>query len=292
MVFGGAMVLPMSREVLLGAIEVAASAPDELSVIADVMEMPPLPFLPEEHHGRRAVLLTMIWAGDPEAGAAAVAPFRELATPLGEMVAPMPYPTIYAFSEGAGEPHANTIRSAFMPALDDASVEAIADAFETAPSGSMVQLRALGGAMARVPAGATAFAQRDAAVLFAVINVLGDPETTEATLAWNRGLFEAVAPAATGVYVNFLQDEGEDRIRAAYPNGAFERLVAGEATLRPDQRVPPEPEHPAGLIDRRHGHTEAPARQPGLLRDRIGRVERETGVEPAASTLGRSRSAN
>ena len=225
MVFGGAMVLPMSREVLLGAIEAAASAPDELSVIADVMDMPPLPFLPEEHHGRRAVLLTMIWVGDPDAGAAAVAPFRELATPLGEMVAPMPYPTIYAFTEGAGEPHANTIRSAFLPALDDASVDAIADAFESAPEGSMVQLRALGGAMARVPAGATAFAQRDAAILFAVINVLGDPGSTEATLAWNRGLFEAVAPAATGVYVNFLQDEGEDRIRAAYPNGAFERLV-------------------------------------------------------------------
>ena len=107
MVFGGAMVLPMSREVLLGAIEAAASAPDELSVIADVMDMPPLPFLPEEHHGRRAVLLTMIWVGDPDAGAAAVAPFRELATPLGEMVAPMPYPTIYAFTEGAGEPHAD-----------------------------------------------------------------------------------------------------------------------------------------------------------------------------------------
>jgi Berberine and berberine like len=219
------MVLPMSPEVLRGVIEASAGAPDELSVIADVMEMPPLPFLPEEHHGQRGVLLTMIWAGDPAGGAAAVAPFRELATPLGEMVGPMPYPAIYEFSEGAGEPNPNTIRSAFLPALDESSATAIVDALEGAPAWSMVQLRALGGAMARVPADATAFAQRDAAVLFAVINVLGDPESTEATLAWNRGLFDAVAPMATGVYVNFLQDEGPDRIRAAYPNGAFERLV-------------------------------------------------------------------
>ncbi len=223
-VFGGAMVLPLSSEVVRGTLEIAAAAPDELSVIADVMEMPPMPFLPEEHVGARAVLLTMIWSGDPADGPAAVAPFRELAAPLGQMLAEMPYPAIYALTEGAGEPHANTIRSAFLSEFDAAASDAIVSAFESAPEGSMVQLRALGGAMARVPADATAFAQRDAAVLFAVINVL--PEERAPILAWNRGLFDRVVPDTAGVYVNFLQDEGEARIRAAYPHGAYERLAA------------------------------------------------------------------
>ena len=89
----------------------------------------------------------------------------------------------------------------------------------------MIQLRAFGGAMGRVPAEATAFAHRSAAAQVVIISDFPTPESTEAATAWNRGLFAALEPRASGVYVNFLEDEGEERIRAAYPAATYERLA-------------------------------------------------------------------
>jgi FAD/FMN-containing dehydrogenase len=225
-VLAGAIVLPLTRDVLRGMTASAESAPEELSIIAMLMETPPLPFVPAEHHGRMSVMLMLVWAGDPDAGAEAVAPFRRLATPLGEIVTPMPYPGIYEFTAEAATPAATTTRSVFMRSLDDESVDAIVEALIHAPAGSMVQLRVLGGAMAHVPADATAFAQRDAVVMASVMNDVGDPETAGASMRWNRGLFSRLESRASGVYVNFLEDEGDARIRSAYPEGAYDRLAA------------------------------------------------------------------
>jgi FAD/FMN-containing dehydrogenase len=80
--------------------------------------------------------------------------------------------------------------------------------------------------MGRVPAGATAFAHRDASVLVAVINAFVDPDAVESTTAWNRSLFAALEPKATGVYANFLEDEGDARIAVAYPGETYARLAA------------------------------------------------------------------
>ena len=90
---------------------------------------------------------------------------------------------------------------------------------------AMVQLRVLGGAMADVPADATAFAHRDAAVMALVITPFEDPATEPAQRAWTESLHEALAPNDAGVYANFLEAEGEERVRAAYPAGTYERLA-------------------------------------------------------------------
>jgi FAD/FMN-containing dehydrogenase len=90
----------------------------------------------------------------------------------------------------------------------------------------MVQLRVLGGAMARVAPGATAFAQRDADLLVAAMGMFeigGDPAPAD---AWTDAAFGALGTRATGVYANFLAAEGDERIRSAYPGGAFEKLAA------------------------------------------------------------------
>jgi FAD/FMN-containing dehydrogenase len=224
-ILGGAVVLPATRDVLRSLGPIAASAPEELSVIAMLMPTPPMPFVPEEHHGAWSVMVMFVYAGDPDAGRAAIAPFTEIATPYGAAIMPMPYPGIYEFTAEAATPNANTTRSVFMEALDDASVDAILAAVESAPPSSMIQLRVLGGAMARVPVDATAFAQRDAAVMVSVMSGLDDVDA-EASIAWNRSLFAVLEARSSGVYVNFLENEGDDRIRAAYPHGAFERLLA------------------------------------------------------------------
>jgi len=190
------------------------------------MPIPPMPFVAEEHHGKLALVLMFVYAGDPEAGHAAIAPFTAVAEPYGVAAMPMPYPAIYDFTAEGGTRHPSTTRSVFMDTLDDASVDAIVDAVAAAPAGSMVQLRVFGGAMGRVPVEATAFAHRTATVQVTVMSAFVDaePGTARAATAWNRSLFTALEPRSNGVYANFLEDEGEDRIRAAYPSGAFERL--------------------------------------------------------------------
>ncbi|HEX2767112.1 MAG TPA: FAD-binding oxidoreductase [Candidatus Limnocylindria bacterium] len=225
-VLAGALFMPATRDVLRSLVPIATSAPEELTVIANVMHMPPLPFVPEDSVGTPTVMLLFVYAGDPADGQAAIAPFRAVATPIAEVVQPMPYAGIYELTREAEAPGPHTVRSLFLDAVDDASVDAIMAALETAPAGTMVQVRGFGGALSRVPADATAFPHRAAAAQVTIINMFAEPDATDAALAWNRALYAALEPAATGVYVNFLEDEGESRVRAAYPNGTYERLAA------------------------------------------------------------------
>jgi hypothetical protein len=94
-VVGGIMVLPATPESIAGFIAAAEAAPDSLSSIANVMPCPPMPFVPEEHHGSLVILAMLVNAGDDDAGERAMAPFRALATPIADLVHPMPYPEIY-----------------------------------------------------------------------------------------------------------------------------------------------------------------------------------------------------
>ena len=94
-VVGGMLFLPATPDVIASFIAAAEAAPDELSTIANVMHAPPLPFLAPEHHGRLVVMATLAYAGDVEAGERAVEPFRALATPIADMVRPMPYPALF-----------------------------------------------------------------------------------------------------------------------------------------------------------------------------------------------------
>jgi FAD/FMN-containing dehydrogenase len=225
-VLGGALFLPLTRDVLRTLVPLAMSAPEELTTIGFVMAIPPVPFVPEEHHGRPSLVLMFVHAGDPAEGEAAIAPFLAVAEPYGVAAMPMPYPGIYEFTKEGGERGPSTTRSVFLDTLDDASVDAILAAFDTAPEGSMVQLRVFGGAMARVAPDATAFAHRTSAAQATIISGFPTPDSAEPATAWNRALFEALQPRATGVYVNFLEDEGEARIRQAYPGRTYERLLA------------------------------------------------------------------
>ena len=163
---------------------------------------------------------------DIEAGQAALAPFRALATPLAEAVFPMPYPGIYELTAEAGKPGPGVVRSLMLDTLDAETIETML-ARATSPStpGAMTQIRVLGGAMARVPADATAFAHRDARVMVALITDFEDPAEAPVHEAWTQAYFEELAPKGTGVYSNFLAVEGEERIREAYPAATYERLA-------------------------------------------------------------------
>ncbi len=232
MVTGGALFLPLARDVLRGLIEVSAAAPEELTQITMIMRMPPAPFVPAELVGTPAVMVMPVHAGPLDEGTAAIAPFRALATPYIDMVGPMPYPAMYKLTEGGAQAGPSFTRSAMLPGLDETAIGAIVDRHSSPGPFAMTQLRVLGGAMARVPSSATAFAHRDALVMATIMAVPGGPD--DGTLAWAEAYHRELSGSSTGVYSNFLADEGEARIRQAYPGATYERLVQVKRRVDPD----------------------------------------------------------
>jgi FAD/FMN-containing dehydrogenase len=244
-IVGGMLIVPATPDVITAFIAEADAAPEELSTIASVMPAPPLPFLPAEHRGRLVVMATLAYAGGVEDGLRAVAPFRALAAPIADVVRPMPYPEIFPPEDEDFHPVA-TARTIFADGIDRRAAEVIVDAVGSAgATRAVVQLRVLGGAMARVPAEATAFAHRDRRIMANVAALYERPEEREEHEAWVAGLAAELSGDDAGAYVGFLGDEGEERVRAAYPGSTWERLGAIKARYDPDnvfrlnQNIPP-----------------------------------------------------
>jgi FAD/FMN-containing dehydrogenase len=227
-IVGGLLVLPATPAVISSFVAEAEAAPDELSAIANVMVAPPMPFLPSEAHGELVVLALVCYAGDAEAGEQALAPFRGLAEPLADMTRPMTYPEIYGlFGDDLPGPPQEVTRSFFLDSVDSEAADAIADHLRasTAPM-AVAQLRVLGGAMARVPAEATAFAHRGRRVMSTLGAVFERAEERPDHEAWVTAFKDALQHGGGGVYVNFLGNEGEARVREAYPGPTWDRLAA------------------------------------------------------------------
>ncbi len=244
-IVGGMLMLPATPDILASFIAEAGVAPDELSTIANVMPAPPMPFVPQEQHGRLVVMALMAYAGDTAAGERAVAPFRALATPIVDMVRPMPYPEIYPPEAADYHPTA-AVRTMFLDRVDRAAAEAILDRLGDAPARMRVaQLRVLGGAMARVPADATAFAHRGSRIMANLAALYERPEDGAACEAWVTDFHAALRQGDVGAYVNFLGNEGPARVRDAYPAATWSRLTEIKRRYDPDnlfrlnQNIPP-----------------------------------------------------
>ncbi len=245
-VVGGMLLLPATPDVLVSFIAEAEAAPDQLSTMANVMPAPSMPFLPAEHHGRLVIMALMAYAGDVATGERAIAPFRALATPVADMLRPMPYPEIYPPANGDDHPVVAALHTGFADTIGPAEAETILDRLEasTAPV-RVTQLRVLGGAMARVPVEATAFAHRARRIMVNVAALSADTAEKERNEAWVSELAANLRQGAAGAYVNFLGDEGEDRIREAYPGSTWDRLTAVKSRYDPtnvfrlNQNIPP-----------------------------------------------------
>lgn len=225
-VVGGMLLLPATPGVIHGFLAEADAAPEELSTILNVMSAPPLPFIPAEYHGQIVLLALMLYAGEAEAGARALAPFRALATPIADMVRPIRYPEMYLPEEGGYHPVIAS-RSFFIDSLGlDTAEGVIARLRASTAQMAVAQIRVLGGAMARVPADATAFAHRDRRMLVNLVAMFQRPDERADHEAWVDAFAAELRQGEGGAYVNFLGDEGEARIHEAYPGPTWDRLVA------------------------------------------------------------------
>jgi FAD/FMN-containing dehydrogenase len=270
-IVGGMLFLPATPDVIASFIAEAESAPEELSTIANVMPAPPMPFVPVEHHGQLIVMALLAYAGEVEAGQRAMAPFRALATPIADLVRPMRYPEMYP--PEAADYHPTAVgHTMFVNTLDRDVAETIVQNLQASDATMRVaQLRVLGGAMARVPVQATAFAHRGARIMVNPAAFYDGPEDRAVRETWvaafaaalhHNGARSSQIPSeasgeaewggGSGAYVNFLGDEGGARVRDAYPGLTWDRLAAIKARYDPtnlfrlNQNIPPAIDSPGG----------------------------------------------
>ena len=220
---GGPLVLPATAEVVTRFVAAAKAAPEELTTILVAMPCPPLPFLPPEVHGRTVLFGMMAYAGPEEGAAEALAPFRALATPIADLIRPGPYSMMYLPEEPGPAPSVS-VRAQFVEDIDLGQAEDMLNRIGTCTAPMrMGQIRILGGAAARVPAEATAYAHRAASILFAYLAVDGAPEAARIHDRWAEEGIAALCVGA-GTYVNFQAEEGGESLAAAYPDATLGRL--------------------------------------------------------------------
>jgi FAD/FMN-containing dehydrogenase len=238
--YGGMLVFPFprAREVLRVYRELAASAPDALTIFAGLLSAP---------DGMPITAIFVGYNGPASEGEAAIKPLRDLG-PVADQVGVLPYPALQSMLD-EGFPSGMQVywRSDFLSGLPDEAIEALCEQFASVTSPlSALLIEQFGGAVARVPAEETAFAHRDGLFNLAVIARWTDPTPGDAHTEWARRSSAAMRPFATGgVYVNYLSAEGDDRVRAAYGPSKYDRLVALKRRYDPtnlfrmNQNIPP-----------------------------------------------------
>ena len=222
--YGGMLFLPATTDTIASFLREADSAPEELSTIANVMPAPPMPFLAEEHHGKMIIMAMMLYAGDPAEGEKVMEPFRKLATPLADMLRPMNYTEMFPAEEGEYHPIAAS-RTMFLDYVDASVAETILKHLgKSTGMMAVTQLRALGGAMARVPADATAYAHRKSKIMANLAVLYQDLSEKPAHEKWVGEFEKDIQQTDKGAYVNFINSVGEEQLRAAYPGSTLEKL--------------------------------------------------------------------
>lgn len=237
-----------AAEVLARYRAFAAAAPRDCCVWADLMTAPPLPFLPEAHHGTKVLTLMQFYAGDPGEGEAVLAPLRGFGRPIGDAAGPLPYTTAQSLLD---ETYARGLRNYWasrnLAELSDAIIDALVTLAVRFPTPqSDILISQVGGAINDVAPDATAYPHRDVAFVASPGARWLDPADDGVCMAWIRSCQEALAAqAGGGAYVNFIAERA-GREREAY-GANYARLAALKARYDPEnlfrlnQNVAPRP---------------------------------------------------
>ena len=214
------------------------TAPEELGTLAVLWTAPEEEFIPEEARGEPVLVFLACHAGPFDQGAAAIRPFRKLEGPIADLSGPMPFVEVQQFLD-ADYPNGRNYywKSSYLDALTDAAIDKLVAHTKTRPSPlTSIDVWALGGALARMPAAGTAFAQREAPILIGVESNWDEPDREQENVAWARAVVEDMQRLSdASAYLNFpgFSEEGEDQLVRAF-GGHYGRLREVKAKYDPD----------------------------------------------------------
>ena len=227
-VLAGLVVHPMTKapEFLRFYRDFVADSPDELTAVPALRIAPPAPFLPEHVHGKPIVAVFVCYCGPVEEGERVLRPLREFGSPLADVIAPKPFVMYQAMLDPVQPPGRNYYwKSDDLLELTDHAIDTIVAHSEaiTSPH-TIVPLFQFGGIASRVAEDAMAYSHRNAAYALNC-NASWTEGEPERHIQWARDFSTAMQPYSAGVYVNFLSNESEERVKAAYGATKYERLV-------------------------------------------------------------------
>ena len=239
MVFGGMLMYPppMAAAVLRNFRDFFATAPDEAGGGVAFITAPPIDMVPEPARGKPAVGVIVAYTGPLDGAEAALAPLLEFGPPAFAHVGPMPYTALQRLLDDAN-PHGmqNYWTADFLDELPDEAVETLT-ALATSPVSPLSQVIVVpgGGAVARVAEEATAFGERQAPFNIHYLSIWPDPADDDTNIAHTRTLAAAMKQwTSGGVYLNFIGDEGQDRVDAAFGEAKLARLRGIKRVWDPD----------------------------------------------------------
>jgi FAD/FMN-containing dehydrogenase len=250
-VLGGLVFFPgeAARQVLTGWRELTTSMPDELTSLVDLTTAPPVPFLPESVHGKPIVAVGAMYCGPQDSGEDVVAPLRTLAEPVADLLGPVPYAAMQQMLDPLWQAGAhNYFTSAMIDNLSDNAIDELIARWSAKPTPqSEIHIHHAGGAVERVSAAETAFAQRTSPYLLNVIARSVDGVGFDGDTTWARDARAAMAGyGSDAMYVNFTGDAGADKVRASYPPETYAKLVTVKRRYDPtnvfrlNQNIAPE----------------------------------------------------
>jgi hypothetical protein len=240
-IYGGLMLaMPeRAREILSFAAEYMPSAPDDLGGGIAFINAPPAPFVPPELQHQPVVGAVICWTGDQEEGERVVAPIRDVMQPVVDVVGPMPYTALQSMlDDGGPKGIRGYFKAEFIEELNDEAVDKLVE-HGARRAGPMTQLlmEPMRGAISRVGDDDTALGRRDVPWCFHGLALWMEPDddTAQAHISWARTLADDMKPhTVEGVYLNYISDEGEERVRSTYGPAKYDRLVGLKDRWDPD----------------------------------------------------------
>lgn len=231
------MLWPLKKapEILKWYREFIVRAPDELNGFFAMLVVPPSPHFPEELHGKTMCGIVWCYCGALEKAERAFAPIRKAQPAALDLVGPIPHPALQGMFDPLFQPGLHWYWKAdfFNEITDGAIAEHVKYAENIPTMLSTMHLYPVDGAAGRVPGKATACAYRDAKWAGVIVGVGGAADREQIT-KWAKEYWESLHPhSAGGVYVNFMMEEGEDRVKATY-GANYERLAKVKARYDPE----------------------------------------------------------
>jgi FAD/FMN-containing dehydrogenase len=225
-----------AAEVLRAYRDFLPTAPRELNGWFAWVTVPPVPVFPEELHGRKMAAVVWCHTGSEEEAAAAMAPMLEAVEPVLHGVHSVPFPALNSFFDGLYPKGDQWYwRADFVRELPDAAIERHVEFGEKMPPGqSTMHLYPINGAVHDVGSADTAFSYRDVTWAGVIAGVDRDPANADMIREWAVDYWDATHPySAGGAYVNFMMDEGQERVQATYRDN-YERLARTKAAYDPE----------------------------------------------------------